>query len=119
MPCGYVELISGSETTEEDLMKHALQKVNNKLAQPVHIEILEELPKTPVGKIFKPDLRKKAITRVFNESFKTSAIDATVSEVVDYSDKGLVAIINTEENVSDDKINEVVGEFIIPWQRSR
>ena len=31
---------------------------------------MDELPKTAVGKVFKPGLRKRAITRVYNAALK-------------------------------------------------
>ncbi|MEE2773912.1 MAG: acyl-CoA synthetase [Pseudomonadota bacterium] len=117
VPCAYVELVSGANTTVEELLSHAVERVDNKLAQPVHIEILEELPKTPVGKIFKPDLRKSAITRVMTESFQSNGVDAVVVEVVEHKEKGLVAIINSSDNTSDETVSSVIGEFIVPWQR--
>ena len=42
----------------EALLAFASARINERAAQPQHLEILEELPKTAVGKIFKPDLRR-------------------------------------------------------------
>ena len=69
------------------------------------------------GKIFKPDLRKSAITRVMTESFQSNGVDAVVAEVVEHKEKGLVAIINSSDNTSDETVSSVIGEFIVPWQR--
>ncbi|MDO5706381.1 MAG: acyl-CoA synthetase, partial [Paracoccus sp. (in: a-proteobacteria)] len=64
LPCVYVELVQGATATEDDLMAHARANIHERAAIPKHLEILPELPKTAVGKIFKPDLRKRAIRRV-------------------------------------------------------
>jgi hypothetical protein len=73
------------------------------------------LPKTAVGKVFKPDLRKRAITRVFTETLSSANVNATITSVEDDKKLGLVA--NISSNEEDSIINEVLGEFTIPWQR--
>jgi hypothetical protein len=44
---------------------------------------LTELPKTAVGKIFKPDLRKLAITHIFNQTLLKDEVAAEVTEVIE------------------------------------
>ena len=45
----------------EALIAHARGHIPEQAAVPKHLEILAELPKTAVGKVFKPDLRRRAI----------------------------------------------------------
>ena len=59
VPCAYVELVDGATAEPPELMEHVKKVLDSKVTIPEHIEILDELPKTAVGKIFKPDLRKK------------------------------------------------------------
>jgi len=66
VPCAFVELVDGATITSEELLSFAKEHIHERAAHPKHLEIMDELPKTAVGKIFKPDLRKSAITRVFN-----------------------------------------------------
>lgn len=54
LPCAYVELIAGAEVSLDELMDHARAHIHERAAVPKHIGILPELPKTAVGKIFKP-----------------------------------------------------------------
>ena len=117
VPCAYVELIQGSGTHSEALMKFAQEKLDNKLAMPVHIEVLTELPKTPVGKIFKPDLRKRAIIRIFNLEFDNKEIKANVNDVVEDKLKGLMAVVSASNEVKDNEIGTVLNQFIVPWKR--
>jgi acyl-CoA synthetase (AMP-forming)/AMP-acid ligase II len=92
-----------------------VETVKEKAALPKHVEILDELPKTAVGKVFKPDLRKRAIMRVFSETLDSSSINASITSVDDDKKLGLVANISSNED--DDSINQVLGDFTIPWQR--
>ena len=117
VPCAYLELMLKAEADTEELMTFVKEKLDNKLAMPVHIEVLTELPKTPVGKIFKPDLRKLAITRVFNEEFEKNGISASVDNVVEDKVNGLTAVVSASEEVQDSVIGGILNKFIVPWQR--
>jgi hypothetical protein len=78
---------------------------------------MDELPKTAVGKIFKPDLRRSAITRVYNAALSEACIGASVIKVVEDKKRGLVAQLEkTEKNVSDDAVQGVLGGFITQWE---
>ena len=93
-----------------------MDAVKEKAALPKHVEILDELPKTAVGKVFKPDLRKRAIVRIFSEALASSGINASITSVDDDKKRGLIA--NISSNDDDDTINQVLGDFTIPWQRA-
>ena len=114
LPCAFVELVGGSSVTVEELMEHAHQHVHERAAHPKHLEILDELPKTAVGKVFKPDLRKRAITRVYNEALEGADVPARVSSVVDDKKRGLVAKV--DRNGADEAaVGRVLGDFTRPW----
>ena len=116
MPCAYVELIKGSEVVTEELIKHVEENIGEKAAIPKHFDIVDEMPKTPIGKIFKPELRKRAIKRVYNEALKKSELDARVQEVIDHPNKGLTAVI-AKNGVNDTKqIGKVLDKFIFSWE---
>jgi fatty-acyl-CoA synthase len=116
LPCAYVELISGSETSVEELMDYAQKNVSDHTACPKYIEILKEMPKTAIGKVFKPDLRRFAIIRTFNEALAKNDISIEVQSVVEDKKLGLVARLDkTDSKISDQKIHDALGEFITPW----
>ena len=116
MPCAYVELIKGSEISIEDLTKHVENNIGEKAAIPKHYDIVEEMPKTPIGKIFKPELRKRAIKRVYNEALEKSTLSARVQEVIDHPNKGLTAVV-AKNGVNDAKqIGKVLDKFIFSWE---
>ena len=60
LPVAYVTLRPGAKVTEEELLRHARERVPERAAVPVQISILEQMPVTAVGKIFKPPLREIA-----------------------------------------------------------
>lgn len=119
LPCAYVELRKGASVTADDLLAYARQHIPERAAIPKHIEILAELPKTAVGKVFKPDLRRMAIKRVFNAALAEAGLAAHVVLVIEDKKRGLVAEIATSADLTDPQISEVLGQFATPWQRMR
>ena len=113
-PCAYVELVAGANVTVDELMQHCANIITERAAMPKYIEVLSELPKTAVGKVFKPDLRKSAITRIYNAALADAGIDATVTSVIDDKKRGLVACIS---NCGDEAaVQDTLGVFPRPWQ---
>jgi len=116
LPCVYVELVDGGKVTIEELKAHCDEHVHERAARPKHIEIMDELPKTAVGKVFKPDLRKRAITRVYNAALKEAGLAAEVVRVVESKNRGLVAQVKKTGNVEEADVTRVLGEFTRPWE---
>lgn len=116
LPCCYVELVAGATATVEELAEHARTHVHERAAVPKHMEILPELPKTAVGKIFKPDLRKLAIQRVLDESLASAGLAARVLRVTEDKKRGLVATVEKTGAVDDAALKQKLGEFTVPWE---
>jgi len=116
LPCAYVELVAGAEVGLDELMEHARAHIHERAAVPKHIEILPELPKTAVGKIFKPDLRKLAIKRVYDEALAGAGLAVEVAEVVDDRKRGLVARLARRGTVDDKAVADCLGQFTLPWE---
>ena len=116
VPCVYVELVQGGEAGPEDLMEHARSRIGERAAWPKHIEILRELPKTAVGKVFKPDLRRLAIARVLDAALAEAGSDAAVAEVVEDRRHGLLARIRRGGEGGDEAAAEALGRFAVPWE---
>ncbi|MDN5786723.1 acyl-CoA synthetase [Pseudorhodobacter sp.] len=115
LPCAYVELVSGAKVTVAELMDFAREHIHERAAVPKVIEILDELPKTAVGKVFKPDLRRLAITRIYDAALQEAGLPVRVESVVEDKKRGLVARISRAEGVDDAAVTAVLGQFIRPW----
>ncbi len=115
LPCAFVELVDGATVTTEELMEFCKLHVHERAAIPKHMTILDELPKTAVGKVFKPDLRRNAITRVYNDALLKAGLAARVESVVDDKKRGLVAQVEAN-GIDEAKIAHVLGGFTRPWE---
>ncbi|WP_394177597.1 acyl-CoA synthetase [Yoonia maritima] len=114
IPCAYVELVDGAAISSDELIAFANEHIHERAAFPKYLEILDELPKTAVGKIFKPDLRKRAITRIYNEALADVA--AEVREVTEDKKRGLVARIAKTGDVDDQDIIKALGAYTVAWE---
>ena len=116
LPCAYVELVEGADVTVDALMEHARIHVTERAAAPKYVEILPELPKTAVGKTFKPALRKLAIARVLDASLAEAGFAARVVSVRDDIKFGLIVCLNSNIDEEEAKISQVMDRFPLKWE---
>jgi len=117
VPAAYVELLAGRQATAAALIEHVRAHVPEPAAVPRHLEVVAELPKTAVGKIFKPDLRRMAIARVFDAAFVEAGSAARVAEVMEDRRRGLVARVRPGPAGRDDAAaTAVLAQFAVPWE---
>jgi fatty-acyl-CoA synthase len=95
VPVAYVQLKPGASATEADLLDYARQHITERAAAPKAIHILDALPQTAVGKLFKPALRRDAAQRAYREALaplEADGIGLSV-EVVPDPARGLLATV--------------------------
>jgi hypothetical protein len=109
-------LVAGAEISNAELIDFAKEHIHERAAHPKYIEVLPELPKTAVGKVFKPDLRRKAITRIYNAALADAKVGAKVTSVLEDKKLGLVACLEKEGDVTDEAVTAVLGSFTRPWR---
>jgi fatty-acyl-CoA synthase/long-chain acyl-CoA synthetase len=114
IPCAYVELVAGATVTVDELLAFCDSLITERAAKPKYIEILDELPKTAVGKVFKPDLRKRAIQRIYNAALQDAGLDARVTAVIDDKKRGLVAQVKRDSD--ETALQNTLGQFPRPWE---
>ncbi len=60
LPVVYATLVPGANATEAELLAFTAERVDEAVARPRWVQVIETLPVTNVGKIYKPDLRQRA-----------------------------------------------------------
>jgi fatty-acyl-CoA synthase len=115
LPCAYVELAEDATATVEELIAFARERVPEHAAVPKYIEVMDELPKTAVGKVFKPELRRMAITRIYGAALVKAGIDAEI-DVAEDKILGLVARVTPRGGASEPEVGEALGQFTPPWE---
>lgn len=116
IPVAYVQLQEDARLTEDQILEHAKKEIGERAAIPKEVILIDQMPLTPVGKIFKPALRWDAIKRVYEEELKdlgdmVESLDIKVREDKVY---GSVATITVKggQQFSWDKIEERVREIL-------
>jgi fatty-acyl-CoA synthase len=81
VPVAYVTLRQGAGVTEDELLAFARTSINEPPALPRRLFVLEQLPMTAVGKIYKPALRQDCAERHLREVLQGDPVAAlTVRE---------------------------------------
>lgn len=64
LPVAFATLVPGAKATEAELLAFTAARVDEAPAKPKSVVVIEHMPMTNVGKIFKPDLRALAARHV-------------------------------------------------------
>ena len=116
VPVAYVQLQEGTNLSGTDILKEVEKAIGERAAIPKEIVILDELPLTSVGKIFKPALRWDATRRVYEDALTGlgDLAGSVVVTVVEDKVHGALARIDIEpgENSSGEAIKKKVGDLL-------
>ena len=116
IPVAYVQLQQGIDLSQEEILDQLRQTVGERAAIPSRVFIIDQIPLTPVGKIFKPALRWDAIKRVYEIELQKLGALAESIELKVAEDKvhgSSVAIkIKAAPNVSETEITNKVSEVL-------
>ncbi|WP_321490195.1 AMP-binding protein [uncultured Hyphomonas sp.] len=67
LPVAFVQLLEGQSVSEEQLLDFAASRVDEPPARPKRVFVIDTMPLTNVGKIYKPELRTIAAHKVLEE----------------------------------------------------
>ncbi|MCU4473793.1 MULTISPECIES: AMP-binding protein [Acinetobacter] len=113
-PVCFVALKPTQTITAEELLIFAQKNISERPAWPCTIHILDELPLTAVGKIYKPALRALAALHVI-EPMIAEVAGATLLDikVIDHGAKGQIIEVHLHNAEALLSINEILGQFTI------
>jgi len=124
LPVVYAELNPGEQASEGELLKFLTQNITERPALPKAVHIIETMPLTAVGKIFKPPLRWAQIEAVFRAAL-APLVEAGIETEVSVSESkqhGTLAQVSyrvtdpsTGEN-AEARIRQVLDRFTVQYQ---
>ena len=115
VPAAYLQVTDSKEVDVQKVYEFAKQAIPERAAIPVHVELVDPMPVTPVGKIFKPALRHLAIQRVYSQALQSEDIKAQVSVNTDEI-KGTLAHIQLADYSQKIKAQQLLEGFTIPFE---
>ena len=115
VPVAYVQLRPGASATTDELAAFAQANIGERAAWPKQIEIVDALPLTAVGKIFKPALVQREIERVVRA--EALAVGATL-EVLDVApDKRLGIVARWRAGSNAGLLRNRLGQYTFHSQQ--
>lgn len=124
VPVVYVQLQEGAQLDPAQIMDYLRQKVGERAALPKEVIILETVPLTPVGKIFKPALRWDAARRVYEAELAAlgqlaQAVEVSVGEDKVHGMLARVTITPAPGAGAEDiqaKVKELLGLYTVKYE---
>ncbi len=116
IPVAYVQLQKAADLTPQQILDYLKREIGERAAVPKEVAIIDAMPLTPVGKIFKPALRWQAIQKVYQSEMEAvddlaTAVDVSVTE--DKIHGSMVAItIKAAADISHDRIRDKVSDIL-------
>lgn len=114
LPILYVELKAGANVSQSELDTFVQQHVSEKAAIPKEVHIIDAMPLTTVGKVYKPELKKQAIMSRFSASLKEANIDANI-QVEQDATYGLIARVELSDKQQLEQANALLGQFAVRY----
>ncbi|MDW7693028.1 acyl-CoA synthetase [Flammeovirgaceae bacterium SG7u.111] len=117
LPVAYVQLKEGEQATEEELMEYATKHITERAAIPKKIYLINEMPLTAIGKIFKPALLSLEIKAVIEMELVNLGIrELAEVNVGRHKTKGQMAHISIVSSTHitkevEAKISERLGNY--------
>ena len=122
LPVVYVQLEEDAETTAGELLAFAKENISERAAIPKEIIIIDEIPLTPVGKIFKPQLVWKEVDKVYGKA--AGVVDGVRGISVKtgaHKIHGMIASITvqidpeTKKEETEKQLRQALGVFTVPF----
>ena len=116
VPVAYVQLQEGVNLTTNQILEYLTKEIGERAAVPKEVTIIKEMPLTPVGKIFKPALRWKAIQKVYQTELEAlndliESVDVSVTEDKIHGSMAAITIKASPE-VSHDQVRAKVSDIL-------
>lgn len=111
LPVAFVQLKAGASVSEQELMEFAKREISERAALPKHIRIIDEIPLTPVGKIFKPALKRREIAAALGFALGEAGITPEALEVLEDPARGTAIMLTLSDPALAPAALKVLGQF--------
>lgn len=112
LPVLYVELKPEAQVSEAEIMVFAKENITERAAVPKEVHIIDTMPLTAVGKVFKPELKKQEIISSFNAALAEANIAASVT-VDTHPVYGLDTLVTVQDKSQLTEAKTLLGVFAL------
>ncbi len=111
LPVAYVQLKPGATATEHDLATFMQQEIAERAALPKHVRIVETIPLTGVGKIFKPELKRRETGDAIRAALEQSGVTGATVDVMTNDSGGMSVRVELTDLELEPAARAVLGRF--------
>jgi len=115
IPVAYVQLRSGASASEAGLLEFLTKEITERAAMPRQVRIIEQMPLTAVGKIFKPELKHRETREALEGALRAVGVEVLEVTVSDDKSRGLMVHVQLGMNASAESARQVLGKFPFPF----
>ncbi|MCU1685245.1 MAG: AMP-binding domain protein [Amycolatopsis sp.] len=113
VPVVYVTLRPG--TRADNLVEWAAERVPERAAAPKDVYVIDEIPLTLVGKVYKPALRQDALRRVVDDEIAARGLDGVSASVTLELDQPIVEVSPGGRSDLDD-LTAALDAYAFRWR---
>lgn len=111
LPVAYVQLRPGSTASEAELAEFLAGQITERAAIPRQVRIIEQMPLTAVGKIYKPALKIRETRDALAAALQAAGIAVSAIDVSEDKSKGMTASVGLESADDAEAARQVLGRF--------
>jgi len=98
LPVAYVKLRAGSKVTGAQLLEYLAQVIAEPAAMPKRLQLLDEMPLTAIGKLYKPTLVMREIADVLQATAQAQGVLLNAVDVHQHPAHGYLATLALEQH---------------------
>lgn len=111
LPVAYVQLKPGVTATEREIADFLRDAITERAALPKHIRIVEAMPLTAVGKIFKPDLKHRELLDALQAALVEADVQVRAITVSESKSSGTTLQVGLENPALEPRARTILGQF--------
>ncbi|MGA9911947.1 MAG: acyl-CoA synthetase [Paraburkholderia sp.] len=111
LPVAYVQLKPGTTITEAELAEFLRREINERAALPKGIRIVDTMPLTGVGKIFKPALKRRETADALESALVEAGVEDAIVSLIDDTSLGISLHVELADPAFEALATSALGRF--------
>ncbi|MBB5407776.1 fatty-acyl-CoA synthase [Paraburkholderia sp. HC6.4b] len=111
LPIAYVQLKPGATATEDELAEFVRLEIGERAALPKRIRILDAMPLTGVGKIFKPGLKQRETVDALQSALVEAGVEGATVRIIEDTSRGLSLHVELPDPALEAVATSALGRF--------
>ncbi|MBB5443792.1 MULTISPECIES: acyl-CoA synthetase [unclassified Paraburkholderia] len=111
LPIAYVQLKQGATTTEDELAEFVRLEIGERAALPKRIRIVDAMPLTGVGKIFKPALKQRETADALESALVEAGVEGATVSIIEDGSRGVSLHVELPDPALEALATSILGRF--------